>query len=206
MSDATVNAHGPESVPLLHNSGGYPHARIVWRGLRTPPNLSEEDRIEIAGQHGSWLRLRCVLTPSSEHYGKGWNSARRLLHVVEPDDRSDEANARERLLRLIDVHARGLEWPRALLASDGKQPVRDGLVLDDALTTFAALAKSTGAVWLRERPPVLAPLHVPLDVRGSGGTGDGRRIEWSTALWFPAGVPDNLLQAVRLQRQRRTSP
>ncbi len=203
MSAAAVNAREPETVPLLHNSGGYPHARIVWRGLRTPPNLSAEDRIAIAAQHGAWLRLRWIITPSSKHFGKGWNSARKLLSLIEPNELPDEATARRRLLHLIDQRAQRLDWPHALLASDGKQPVREGLVLDDALTTFVAISKSTGAVWLRDRAPVLAPLHAPLDAHGLGGTGYGRRIEWSTALWFPDGVPDNLLQVVRQQHQER---
>jgi hypothetical protein len=70
--------------------------------------------------------------------------------------------------------------------------------VDHPLTTFVALAKATGTVWVRDRPPRLAPLQqpflaTPLDVSRRG-------VYWSTALWFPDGIPANLLERVRKQK------
>ena len=68
-------------------------------------------------------------------------------------------------------------------------------MLTDPLTTFVALSKSTGSIWLRARPPSLAPLHTP-NLHGSR-TDTHRRIRWAVRLWFPNGLPANLIDAVR---------
>src|SRR5690606_6272202 len=102
-----------------------------------------------------------------------------------------------RLAGLIEEHCRSLDWPRILLVREPGQAIGSALVLDHRPTTLVALAKSTGTVWMRDRPVRLAPLQSPSLIEPGGAP--VRAVQWSTALWFPDGIPADLLDRVGRQ-------
>lgn len=185
---------------LLHNIGGPPRASIVWRGLNreqaasgTPTASSRTASATPA--LGLWLHLSISIGVADARYRRDWNTAAALLELVQPDHGLDEIAAQARLVEFIEAETARLDWPPCLIAA--RQSVfqchspATRLRLDHAPLTFVALAKSTGNLWLRGRAVHLAPLHSPTLVSG-GGT-SMRGVRWDQALWFPAGIPENLI-------------
>ncbi len=155
-----------ESLPLLHNIGGPPRASISWRGLQghgRPYARDIRSRIDQAAGAGTWLDFRYEIRPGQPCFGHDWNNARAVLRVLHPDHHLDEEAARRSLVQRVEAHCRSLGWPACLIAQPAKSHLsREDLVLTDPLSAFVALSKSTGSIWLRERPPSLAPLHPPV--------------------------------------------
>jgi hypothetical protein len=114
---------------------------------------------------------------------------------LEPKHALNESEARVELLSRIETHAHFLKWPAFLMTSDDFNPT-EGVELSHPLTTFVALAKSTGSVWMKDREPRLAPLHNPTSV-AQGSTGCNVYIQWKTGLFFPKGLPSGLFQIVK---------
>ena len=118
-----------------------------------------------------------------------------LLGLVEPGHELAEAAAHERLLELIEAHTRRLAWPPLLLADTGRggegRSAGPAVTIDHALTTFVALAKCTGSLWMRDRRPHLAPLHAPTLIEP--GSTPMRGVRWGLRLWFAQGIPQELL-------------
>ena len=192
--------HGP---PRLHNIGGPGRATIVWRGIGRGPMSDDTERIAAARGRGSWLNLRYGIGERSDLCHRDWNNAASLLALVAPGHGLAEAAAAAALVARIDAHTRALAWPAALLVARRGDTPRDGVILDHPLTTFVALARCTGNLWLRDRPARLAPLQAPTLVEPSGTPVRG--VEWRLSLWFPDGIPDTLLrQAADTVRRRAT--
>jgi hypothetical protein len=82
------------------------------------------------------------------------------------------------------------------------------VTLDHAPTTFVALSKSTGSLWLRDRVPRLAPLHAPTLIEP--GSTPMRGVLWEQTLWFADGIPEGLLtlamDQVKPQKTWRPNP
>jgi hypothetical protein len=197
MSPTSPVGDAHRGAGLLHNSGGCPSARIVWRGLDREPGGGSVDAIR-AARHaaGSWLVLQARLEGRRETTPRDWNSAAALLAVLCPDHGLDEAAAERELRARIEAHAARLGWPRVLLVdSQGQGGTRP---VDHPLATFTVLAKSTGAVWLAERAASLAPLCAP--AVGDAGTLSRRTVTWSAAVWFPGGIRDELLAQLRAKK------
>jgi hypothetical protein len=134
-------------------------------------------------------------------YTKDWNNCGVLLRVLEPEHSLNETEAREELVKRIEMHAHSLKWPPFLMTADDFNPTV-GLELSHPLTTFVALSKSTGSVWMKEREPRLAPLHHPSSV-AQGSTGHNVYIKWKAGLFFPKGLPSGLLQIVKGEYDER---
>jgi hypothetical protein len=128
-------------------------------------------------------------------YTKDWNNCGALLRVLEAGHTLNENEARIELIKRIEHHAQSLKWPTFLMTSDDFNPT-EGLELSHPLTTFVALSKSTGSVWMKDREPRLAPLHGPSSV-AQGSTGHNVYIQWKAGLFFPKGLPSELLQIVK---------
>ncbi len=196
--NSTVRA-GPaqETRALLHNIGYAPHARLTWRGMNRGEISDGETRIRLARRAGTWLNCRHVICAGEPLYARDWNNARALLRLLEPEHGLSESHARQALLERIESHCRAQDWPAYLVAEPlGYGAYSDSLTLDHPLTAFLALAKSTGSLWMRDRPARLSPLHTPIDSQASRA-GGSHYIQWSTRLWFPGGIPENLLLALR---------
>lgn len=185
---------------LLHNSGCAPRASIVWRGFGRGPLSDDAQRIEAAAQRGSWLHLCISIGQRDARYHRDWNSAGALLQLVEPGHCLGEAAAAWRLAELIEAYTVRLDWPRCLLTASRCSGGNGTITLDHAPTTFVALAKSAGNLWLRDRPARLAPLQTPTLVEPGGASIRG--VQWNQHLWFPDGVPARLLAQVR-ERARK---
>jgi hypothetical protein len=182
---------------LLHNIGGPPRASISWRGMpdstaaRGPgPDTSEPER-----PRGAWLQLSLSIGQRDERYRRDWNTASALLGVMEPEHGLSVAAAHERLVELIEAHTQRLAWPPVLLADSGRNGTGrssgHAVTVDHALTTFVALAKCTGSLWMRGRRPHLAPLHAPTLIEP--GSTPMRGVRWGVRLWFAQGIPQELL-------------
>ncbi len=181
-----------ERTGLLSMFGRPPSASLVWGGLGRGPLENRDQRVANAGRLGSWLRFETVITWRSRFYRDSWNSAVALLDLLEPDHVLGEKEAEAVLHRRIEAHCKRLAWPRMLLASPGAK-IAGGIAtleLNHALTAFVALSKSTGSIWLRDRPVRLAPLQSPFVDNEDKAT-------WSIDLWFPHGLPPNLLDRIR---------
>jgi hypothetical protein len=191
---------------LLHNIGYAPLARLTWRGLNRGEISDGETRIHLAGKTGTWLLCRHVIAESDPLYTPDWNNARALLRVLEPSHGLTEAQARQALLERIESHCRAQGWPAYLVAEPvGAGGYADSLTLDHPLTAFLALAKSMGSLWMRDCPARLAPLHTPIDSRSIRHC-SRPFIHWSTRLWFPTGIPQNLLPALLSALPNRSTP
>jgi hypothetical protein len=199
-----------EAAPgLLHNTGGPPRATISWRGLgRGALGTASGSRpatgagsgasggtAAATGPRGTWLQLTISIGQRDERYRRDWNTAGALLELAEPGHGLGEAAAQERLVAFIEEETARSPWPPCLLAGRGGstrgQPSDLRVELDHVGTTFVALAKCTGSLWLRDRRPHLAPLHAPTLIEP--GSIPMRGVRWGQALWFPQGIPQELL-------------
>jgi len=184
-----------EATPLLHNSGWAPRASISWHGFKRKNFMEKEVLIQEAKNKGTWLTCSFTIPPSNSLYTKDWNNCGVILRVLEPEHTLIENEARVELLQRIETHANTLKWPAFLMTADDFCPAK-GVELSHSLTTFVALAKSTGSVWMKDREPRLAPLHNPTAVN-HGNPECSVYIEWKAGLFFPKGLPSDLLQVVK---------
>ena len=208
-NSSTPHRSGPVDAPpaLLHNSGGRPpRVTISWRGLgraalgNPSPSGPAGSAPAASASHprGIWLQLTLSIGPADARFRRDWNTAGALLDLVEPGHGLDEAGAQQRLVDFIEAHTAKCPWPRCLLAGRSTQVARQAsdlsVQIDDAATTFVALAKCTGSLWLRDRRPHLAPLHAPTLV-GPGST-SMHGVRWQQSLWFAQGIPQELLSSL----------
>ena len=184
-----------EATPMLHNSGWAPRASISWHGFKRKKVMEEEVLIQEAKNKGTWLTCSFSVHRTHPLYTKDWNNCGIILRALEPEHTLNESEARVELLSRIETHAHFLKWPAFLMTSDDFNPT-EGVELSHPLTTFVALAKSTGSVWMKDREPRLAPLHNPTSV-AQGSTGCNVYIQWKTGLFFPKGLPSGLFQIVK---------
>ena len=157
--------------------------------------MEEEVLIQEAKNKGTWLTCSFSVHRTHPLYTKDWNNCGIILRALEPEHTLNESEARVELLSRIETHAQLLKWPAFLMTSDDFNPT-EGVELSHPLTTFVALAKSTGSVWMKDREPRLAPLHNPTSV-AQGSTGCNVYIQWKTGLFFPKGLPSGLFQIVK---------
>jgi hypothetical protein len=206
MSRQPHHAAGRDPGPdLLHNSGCAPSASIVWRGLGRSAVTNPAERLTLAGSRGTWLQLTLSIGVSDARYHREWNTAAPLLELVQPGHGLAQEPAQRRLIELIENHTAKLDWPPCLIAgapdfnpAGANQP---GLALDHALSAFVAVSKSIGSLWLRNRPARLAPLHSPRLMESSGTSMRG--VRWGQTLWFPEGIPSDILKQAAAQPQSR---
>jgi len=185
-----------EATPLLHNSGWAPRASISWHGFNRKKVMDKEVLIQEAKNKGTWLTCSFYVSATHSLYTKDWNNCCAILRVLEPEHTMNESQARIELLSRIDAHAKTLNWPAFLMtANDFKPSV--GVELSHPLTTFVALTKSTGSVWMMDRQPRLAPLHNPVLLGRDGHTIMNDSTQWRAGLFFPKGLPSDLLQSVK---------
>jgi hypothetical protein len=194
--------HGPD---LLHNSGYAPSASIVWRGLGRSAAADAPERLALAGSRGTWLQLTLSIGVADARHHREWNTAAPLLELVQPGHGLAQEPAQRRLIELIEEHTAKLDWPPCLIAgAPGFNPAGGnqlGLTLDHALSAFVAVSKSIGSLWLRKRPARLAPLHSPRLMESSGTSMRG--VRWGQTLWFPEGIPSDILKQAAQQSQSR---
>lgn len=209
MSPTSIGSGGPtaparaDAPPgLLHNIGGPPRATISWRGLGREPtgaaaggHAGTASAGNAARARGTWLQLSISIGQRDARYRRDWNTAGALLELVEPGHGLAEPDAQQRLVTFIEEETARSPWPACLLARPGLWSASQAsdlrVEIDHAPTTFVALAKCTGSLWLRHRRPHLAPLHAPTLIE-PGGT-PMRGVRWGHALWFPQGIPQELL-------------
>jgi len=193
-----------EAAPgLLHNSGYAPRATITWRGVGRDPNgpaaaggkeAASASSAAAEGPRGTWLQLSISIGQRDARYRCDWNTAGALLELVEPNHGLAEREAQHRLVAFIEEETARSPWPASLLAAcNGSGSRASGLrvEIDHVATTFVALTKCTGSLWLRDRRPHLAPLHAP--TLAEPGSAYMRGVCWEQALWFPQGIPQELL-------------
>lgn len=208
MKPETLAAPGRPEPPagLLHNVGGPPRASITWRGFNRlqaggAPRAAQEDAAPFSSR-GMWLQLTISIGQRDARYRRDWNTAAALLDLVEPGHGLDEAAAPERLIAFIQEETARHPWPPCLLAArggwSGGYNSESRVEVDHAPTAFVAMAKCTGSLWLRDRRPHLAPLHAPLLIEP--GSTPMRGVRWSQMLWFPQGIPQELLSALGTPR------
>ena len=185
-----------EATPLLHNSGWAPRATISWHGFNRKKVMEKEVLIQEAKNKGTWLTCSFSIAATHSLYTKDWNNCCAVLRVLEPEHTMNEGQARIELLSRIDAHAKALNWPAFLMTADDFKP-SVGVELSHPLTTFVALTKSTGSVWMMDRQPRLAPLHNPVFLGQGGPTEMNDSIQWRAGLFFPKGLPSDLLQSVK---------
>jgi hypothetical protein len=149
-----------DAVPALGMWGGPAPEKLVWYGHGRGPLSDDVERVEAARARGVWLRLSFTLRLSASR-PRGWNTAASLLRLVEPRHRLREASAERRLVELIEAHAARLDWPPVLLAGIPEVYRPGAIALDHPLTTFVAIAKATGSLWLRTRASRLSALQCP---------------------------------------------
>lgn len=215
MAPSTAFRGLAEAFPgLLHNSGGFSRATITWRGLsRTHPGSAAHGTApgcapvaSAARPPGTWLQLTISIGQRDPRYRRDWNTAAALLELVEPGHALAEAPAQERLIAFIEDETARCAWPPCLLARRGGwnagRPGDPHMELDHVPTAFVALAKCTGSLWLRDRRPHLAPLQAPTLIEP--GSTPMRGVRWSQMLWFPQGIPQELLS--RIGTPRATTP
>jgi hypothetical protein len=204
-----VHRRSEPAPGLLHNIGGPPRATISWRGLgRGALGTASGSRpatgagsgasggtAAATGPRGTWLQLTISIGQRDERYRRDWNTAGALLELAEPGHGLGEAAAQERLVAFIEEETARSPWPPCLLAGRGGstrgQPSDLRVELDHVGTTFVALAKCTGSLWLRDRRPHLAPLHAPTLIEP--GSTPMRGVRWGLRLWFAQGIPQELL-------------
>ena len=199
---------------LLHNVGGPPRATITWRGpdrfqAGGAPRQPGEEPAAYSSR-GIWLLLTISIGQRDARYRRDWNTATALLDLVEPGHELAEPQAQARLVDFIEEETARRPWPTCLLAAragwsggNGKESL---LEFDHVPATFVALSKCTGSLWLRHRRPHLAPLHAPVLIEP--GSTPMRGVRWSQRLWFPQGIPQELLSALgtpKAQGQRGAS-
>jgi hypothetical protein len=192
---------------LLHNFGCASRASIVWRGIGRGPLSDDAERIEVARRRGTWLHVSISIGQRDARYHRDWNTAAALLRLIEPEHSLAESAATRRLIEAIEAHTKQLDWPSCLLVGDSAGSREQRVTLDHVPTTFVALSKSTGSLWVRGRPPRLAPLHAA-HLMEPGST-PMRGVGWGQSLWFPDGIPESLLQAAMAQlpgSKRRANP
>lgn len=207
----------PEAAPgLLHNVGGPPRATISWRGFgRAHPGAVGPGGPQAAGlptgpggPAGVWLQLSISIGAGDARYRRDWNTAAALLGLVEPGHGLPEPAAERHLIEFIEEQTRRLSWPACLLARRGSwTSSRAGdrhVALDHVATTFVALAKCTGSLWLRERRVHLAPLQAPALVEPGGVPMQG--VRWSQMLWFPQGLPQESISRLGTPRPAGAVP
>ena len=208
MRCATLAAPGRPEPPagLLHNVGGPPRASINWRGFNRvqaagAPRAEHEDAAPFMPR-GMWLQMTISIGQRDARYRRDWNTASALLELVEPGHGLGEAAAQARLVAFIQEETARHPWPPCLLAARGGwgpgQDSASRVEFDHAPTTFVAMAKSTGSLWLRDRRPHLAPLHAPMLIEP--GSTPMRGVRWSQMLWFPQGIPQELFSALSAPR------
>ena len=197
-----------EAPGLLHNIGGPPRASIQWRGFGRGALADDAERIEVARRSGTWLNLTLSIGQADGRYHRDWNTAGALLRLLEPSHALGEAAATRRVTELIEEHTERLDWPRCLMVGAAGGRREQQVTLDHAPTTFVALSKSTGSLWMRDRVPRLAPLHAPRLIEP--GSTPMRGVRWGQALWFPDGIPQGLLtlamKQVKAQKTWRPNP
>ena len=199
---------------LLHNIGGPPRATITWRGpdrfqAGGAPRPPHEEPGPFSSR-GMWLQLTISIGQRDARYRRDWNTAAALLDLVEPGHHLAEPQAQARLVDFIEEETARMPWPASLLAArggwTGGQSSESRLEFDHAPTTFVAMSKCTGSLWLRHRRPHLAPLHAPVLIEP--GSTPMRGVRWSQMLWFAQGIPQELLSALgtpKAQGQRGAS-
>jgi hypothetical protein len=204
-----AGAMSPSEAPrLLHNIGsGGPQAHLTWRGfnsVRSTPSASIEQRLGHAATRGTWIK---VSYRHAYYMATGcaydWSKAQSLLHLVWPSHELTEAASRSALVEMIEAQCEKLDWPEFLVAADDDdwQHPRDMLKLDHALIAFVARSKSTGNLWVRRRAIRMAALHAPSNGFIIGKGLQDRQAFWQTRLWFPGGIPVNLLASIRKTSQ-----
>lgn len=185
-----------ENPTLLHNFGAPPTAFIRWNGLTGSREGTDGPGERDAPGRGCWLYCRHRFDYANT---VDWNRCTELLERVRPCHGLRETQARTALIDAMEAHLQELDWPPVLVCSTGHFDgitQRDHLILDHPLTTFVALGKCIGSLWLRDTPWRLAPLNTPAVIE-SGGAGYGRGTYWGCRLWFPEGLPPALLDRVR---------
>ena len=128
---------------LLHNMSVAPRTVITWRATQ-------------GQQYCRKVRFHLPSEPALTVTG--------ILEQIAPEYRGSEA--RKELSKRIEGHAQEMMLPQAVLASPGGEPDESCECL---LTVCTVLAKSSGAVYLRDKEPNLgrlAPgasviLHIP---------------------------------------------
>lgn len=195
-----------DAIPLLHNSGYGSGASVMWRGIGRGPLNDDAERIEVARHRGTWLHLSLSIGQANARYHRDWNTAGALLKLLEPDHSLAEAAATSRLVERIEAHCAALDWPECLMVGKPGRGAERRITLDHAPTTFVALAKSTGSLWMRSRAPRLAPLHAAHLIEP--GSVPMRGVRWDQHLWFPNGIPETLLSqaAAQLPKPKTARP
>jgi hypothetical protein len=189
-----------DGAPVLGMWGSPPPEKLAWHGLGRRPLSDRVERIDGARTRGTWLRLSCSLSlqppgPAS------WHTTAALLRLIEPHHRLPEDGAGRRLVEVIEAHAARLDWPAVLLASDIHARPSTVITLGHPLTTFVALSKASGSLWLCTRRPRLGALQCPRVDAGSSS--EAARAYWEQFLWFPDGLPSTLLQPALDHTRRR---
>ena len=177
---------------MLHNSGYGGWARIIWRGPGRRDVGERWDRVRDSTYKGAWVAFAHKIGQAQPSYRRDWNSAAILLREIEPDHQLDDAQASVELCRRIEACAGALNLPPNLLLAGRAHSGQETLSVHDPLLTWMFLAKSTGQVWLRSRPPQISRLQTPTLIE-PGGT-PTRGLYWSCALWFPGGIPDEFIK------------
>ncbi len=189
-----------DDAPTLGMWGGPPPEKLVWYGHGRGPLSDDVERVEAARTRGVWLRLSFTLRLSASR-PRGWNTAASLLRLLEPRHRLPEAAAERRLVEQIEAHAARLDWPPVLLAGEPEVYRPGAIALDHPLTTFVAIAKATGSLWLRARASRPSALQCPRVIPYP--TPDAPHVVWEQVLWFPDGLPPTLLQQALDDAMRR---
>jgi len=214
-TSSAIGRRGETQPALLHNVGGPPRATISWRGMgRAPAAPAAPGRAHDAAPSaidarpaGAWLQLTISIGQRDPRYRRDWNTAAALLNLVEPEHGLGEAAAQERLIAFIEEETARHSWPARLLARRGgwnaDRPGHPHVELDHVPTTFVAMARCTGSLWLRDRRPQLAPLHAPTLIEP--GSTPMRGVRWSQMLWFPQGIPQALLSRLGTPRPTRNT-
>ena len=204
--------HAEPGAGLLHNIGGPPRASITWRGFDRfqadgAPRGADEEPARFSSR-GLWLHLTISIGQRDARYRRDWNTAGALLELVEPGHGLAEAAAQERLIDFIEQETARRPWPPSLLASrggwTGGRSSTSRLEFDHTPSTFVAMAKCTGSLWLRDRRPHLAPLHAPDLIEP--GSAPMRGVRWSQMLWFPQGIAQELLSTLGTPKAQTPTP
>lgn len=196
-----------EPSSLLHNIGGPPMAILRWNGLgRGEAVVPPGTLFEQATQRGTWLFCVHSLKQRLDAPNRFRPDLYRfLLECVDPGHGLNEVGSRRRLGDLLEAHTEALNWPRHLIAQPAfthDEACRQ-LTIDHPLTVFVALGHSMGHLWSRDRPLKLSRLMTPIlqDVQFSMSY---REVKWQTSLWFPDGIPADLLDVLRKAHDTRT--
>lgn len=204
LQQVTVGQSEPAS--LLHNIGGPPMAILRWNGLgRSDRSTAPGAKFKEADRRGTWLF--CIhkrVQDATEPIPSGPDHCRLLLKLIEPNHCLNDVSSKRRLTEQLEAHTQALNWPRHLIAQSSftQDTAYQQLVIDHPLTVFVALTRSIGHLWSRDRALKLSRLASPtvtsfMDIRAK------RSVIWQTSLWFPQGVPPDLLDAIRQAHDKR---